>query len=103
MALREPWRSVVRAGLRSYGGLGALIGIIAYGQFTLIEQPRSLAQCVRHYTDRDDLDHATLIGYAVYKALLWPVSLVWTTAGGEVRPTDWVMARYDPFEGSCRD
>ena len=101
MALSEPWASVVRAGLRSYGALGALIGILAYGRFTLIEEPASLKPCVKSYVGAGGNEQAAIVVYAIYKAALWPASFAWTMAGGTVRPVDWVLARYDPFEGYC--
>jgi len=81
--------------------LGALIAILAYGQFTLIEPPASLRTCLQHYDIKDDLQTPAIIAYVVYKGALWPVSLAWTLADGRAEAQDWVMARYDPFDGHC--
>lgn len=90
-----------RVAQRTYGALGALIAVLAYGQMTLIEEPASLHTCLEHYAGKDDLKIPAVIAYAVYKGALWPISLAWALTDGSARPRDWVLARYDPFEGYC--
>lgn len=99
--MAEPWDSVRRAALRSYVGLGGVLGIIAYGQFHLIGDPPGLEPCLAAYGFGPEQSIPAGIAYAAYKAVAWPVSLGWTLAEGEVKPLDWIFARYDPFAGAC--
>lgn len=99
--MREPWGSVVRAFARSYVGLGTLIAIIAYGQFTLVADPVSIDRCLARLDFSGEMRQPALIAYVVYKGAFWPVSLGWSLAEGEVRPIDWVFGRYDPFSAYC--
>lgn len=99
--MREPWASVLRGLVRTYVAIGTLLAIIAYGQFHLIGDPPTLDQCLLRLGLGADLRVPAQFAYLGYKAVLWPVSLSWTKAEGEVATLDWIFARYDPFAGAC--
>lgn len=99
--MREPWRSVFRAGLRAYGGIGMLVAILGFGHLTLVADSQSIDRCLRHYDLPLEQRTPALILYLAVKGVFWPVSLGWTLAEGEVGFGGWALGRYDPFADWC--
>ena len=98
----KPWASVRRALARSYVGFGTLVAIVTYGHMELVAKSDSLDRCLERFGWSTEARTPALVGYLVYKAAFWPVSLGWTMIEGEVRPIDWGFGRYDPFAGTCQ-
>ncbi len=99
--MREPWASVVRASMRGYGGIGMLVAILGFGHLTYIADSASVDLCLARYGIAAEHRAPAQILYLAYKGVLWPVSLTWTVAEGEVTFGNWILGRYDPFAGAC--